>query len=62
MTSLEVKANDPPTIQLFWLIWALENKTVVINKMDSSNFFMVIVFVLQAPKLKAINYPINDES
>jgi hypothetical protein len=62
MTSLEVKANDPPTIQLFWLIWALENKTVVINKMDSSNFFMVIVFVLQAPKLKAITYPINDES
>jgi len=62
MTSLEVKANDPPTIQLFWLIWALENKTVVINKMDSSNFFMLIVFVLQAPKLKAINYPINDES
>jgi hypothetical protein len=62
MASLEVKANDPPTIQLFWLIWALENKTVVINKMDSSNFFMVIVFVLQAPKLKAITYPINDES
>jgi hypothetical protein len=62
MASLEVKANDPPTIQLFWLIWALENKTVVINKMDSSNFFMVIVFVLQAPKLKAITYPFNDES
>jgi hypothetical protein len=62
MTSLEVKANDPPTIQLFWLIWALENKTTVINKIESSNFFMVIVFGLQAPNLKAITYPINDES